>query len=504
MNQTSPRQASARHEARVFVRDTVFVFGAQLLTKLRGLMMMPLIIRGLGTEAFGVWSQILAFTVLASGIVGLNLHLSLIRAIAQDRRRAGVAYGTTLSVTLAVSLVVAGATLLLATPRTTRVILGQDDRLLLVLSFVIVIASTLRNLNLNLYRGIDRIRTRSLVDFVSSLVELLAIIIIVSCGFGLFEVVATSAAINALVALGTTVHAHSLVRLRRPDMDLIRAALRYGVPLIPASIAMWILDRSDRFVISHFLGQADVGIYSAHATLGSLVLFIQAPLQLALVPKIMQLWERDRPTAARYIEGSFRVYALMAIPFVATLPFLAPGLFIALANENVARNHASIDVALIAVGMSFWGLAVIETSGLYAAHKTRTIGAITAGCAMLNIGLTVSFVPRFGIVAAAGATALAYAVTWVGYALAASRVIPTTRRPGLLVRATAATLPGAGFCWLLDPQSLVAVAGAAAVAFLSYIPLLVVTGAVTKQERKWVLDRLKQKLARPTTGSSSP
>ena len=75
--------------ARAFILDMAVVFAAQVLTRLRGLLTMPLIIRGLGTDAFGTWSQTLAFTILVTAIVGLSLHHSLIRAIAADRSRAG-------------------------------------------------------------------------------------------------------------------------------------------------------------------------------------------------------------------------------------------------------------------------------------------------------------------------------------------------------------------------------------------------------------------------------
>lgn len=480
--------------ARAFLADTAFVFAAQVLTKLRGLLTMPLVIRGLGTEAFGTWSQTLAFTMLVMAVVGLNLHHSLIRFIAADRSVAGKAYGTTLFVSLASSSVFCLALGLGASPAMTDAMVGTHDQRILRLGLAIVVSSTIRSLNLNLYRATDRIKLRSVVDFAGSMLELAAIIVIVLLGYGIATVLLALALIGGAIALVTTIHGHRIAPIKWVDRALLRDALRYSAPLIPAAIAMWILDRSDRFVISRVLDQTHVGIYSAHYTIGGLIVFVLGPIQMALTPKVMQLWEKDRATAAKYVEHSFRIYVMLVLPFIAVAPLLAPALFRILANEQVAAG-CSLSVLLIALGTSFWGLAVIETCGLYAARRTRAIGLVTALCAGLNFLVCVVLVPRIGTVGAAAATAIAYGFTWLAYMAVARSVWTVSRSPSSIARAVLATIPVAAFTWLVPARSFLAIALIATTALLLYVALLLLTGAITPSERKVVVAAVRRKLS---------
>lgn len=487
-----------RADARTFLVDTVFVFGAQVLSKLRGLLLMPLLIHGLGVDTFGTWSQLLAFTVLVCAITGLNLHHSLIRFIAATPKEAAQAYATTLTTIVVVTMAVCALIGLSATSELRELLVGSTDPRILWLSLLVVVTAVVRNLNLNLYRAVGRLRFRSAVDFVGTTAELAALILIASLGRGLVELVLTLAVFGAVIAGATTLHGLRLTGLAAPDRALLSRALRYGVPLVPAAISMWFLDRSDRFVISYFRDQSAVGIYSAHYAIGSIILFVQAPLQVSLVPKIMQLWERDRTLAVQYIELSFRCFMAAAVFFIAVVPLLAPNVLTAIATAEVAAGSA-INVGLIALGLAFWGLCVIETCSLYPADKTRVVGAVTLLCAACNAALCVVLVPRLGIRGAAVATTVAYAICWLGLAKAANRVQPVSRSLGLAGRGLLAGAICGGLARLVDPAGLFATAGVLAVSASLFVALCILFGVVRAAERKAVVGWAKARYQRART-----
>jgi O-antigen/teichoic acid export membrane protein len=493
---SAPQAPTRAQSARFFLGDTAVVFGAQVLTKLRGLITLPLLVRGLGTEAFGTWSQTLAFTVLVTAIVGLNLHLSLIRFVASDRTKAGVAYSTTLFASVVVATALCATLGALASPRLTDALIGTPDRRVLWVALAIVVTTTVRNLNLNLYRATDRIRLRSLIDLLGSMIELSAIFVVFSLGLGLIEAFEALAVIGLVVAVATTVHANRVAPLRRPDSAQLTAALRYGAPLVPASVALWVLDRSDRFVISHYLTQAEVGIYSAHYAIGSLILFVQGPIQMALVPKVMQLWDKDRETASQYVAYSFRVYAMIAMLFVVCAPLLSPTLFRLVANEEIAR-HCRLNVLLIAGGTSLTGLAIIETCGLYAARRTGTVGIATAVCAGLNFVLCAVLVPLLGIKGAAIATLASYFLMWLAWFIAARALWSVPRGVGGLARAAVATIPVGLFVAIVAPTTLLTFVLVSLAAPVLYLFMLFATGAISPGERRAILRAVRRRLQRP-------
>lgn len=491
--------SNARADARTFLIDTVFVFGAQILSKLRGLLMMPLLIHGLGVDTFGTWSQLLAFTVLVCAITGLNLHHSLIRFIAATPADAAKAYATTLSAIIVVTALVCALIGSAATAGLRELLVGSTDPRILWLSLLVVLTAVVRNLNLNLYRAVGRLRFRSAVDFIGTTGELTALILVGTLGGGLNDLVWTLAICGGVIAAGTTLHGFRLTGISPPNRALLSKALRYGLPLVPAAISMWFLDRSDRFVISYFLDQSDVGIYSAHYAIGSIILFVQAPLQVSLVPKIMQLWERDRALAVRYIELSFRFFIAAAAFFLAVVPLLAPSVLHAIASSGVAAD-SSINVALIGLGLAFWGLSVIETCTLYSANRTRVVGGVTLLCAISNAGLCVVLVPRMGIRGAAIATAASYLLCWLGLAHSASSAQPVSRNLRLAARACAAATFCGALAWLTNPRSLAVTAGVLLVATILYGVLLVALRVIQRDETRalasWTRARYQRTLAR--------
>lgn len=484
-----------RSGARVFVVDTVFVFVAQLLGKLRGLLTMPLLIKGLGTDAYGTWSQILAFTVLVTAIVGLNLHHSLIRFVAAHPGDARRAYGGTWSMSLLASATVCLLLGMTATSTVVEAFVGTSDRVVFWLALGVVVTTTLKNINLNLYRALERVRVRSVIDFCSAMVELGLILAILHLGRGLREVLLAMVIVGAVVVTATTIHARGMVGFSTPSREMVVSSLRYGIPLIPAGVSMWILDRADRFLLSQFLDQTAVGIYSAHCVIGGLILYFQVPLQMTLVPKVMQLWEKDRSSAETYLALSFRIFAILAMFFAATIPSLAPSLFRLLANETIARG-SSLNVLLIAVGTSFWGLAVVETCVLYAANRTRTIGALTMGCAAVNIGVNVLLIPRLGVTGAAIGTVVAYGLTWAAYALAGAQTAAVQRGGASLLRAAVAAVPVALGVWLIRADSVLGLIFTPVVAAMAFVVLLVATGAITSAERALVTSWLRARIER--------
>src|ERR1051325_11920550 len=87
--------------ARAFALDTAVVAAAQLILKLRALVTIPLIVKGLGTAEYGVWVQTLALVDFSGSIFAANLHHPLVRYLSESPERGRSIYGTLLAATVA-------------------------------------------------------------------------------------------------------------------------------------------------------------------------------------------------------------------------------------------------------------------------------------------------------------------------------------------------------------------------------------------------------------------
>jgi O-antigen/teichoic acid export membrane protein len=482
--------ATAAGARRAFLVDNIIVFAAQIINKLRTIILLPLLVKGLGTAAFGVWSQTLAFATFAAGILGFNIHLSLVRFMADENTRNGKTYFTLLVSALALSTAGCAAMYVFTPESGVTFLIGAPDDRLFGLALVLVTATSIRLLNLNLYRATNRIFSRSAIDLASSLLELVAIIAAIAAGGTLHTALAISASANVITALGTGVHAATVTAPLGWDGRAFREALRYGAFLVPASLGILLLDRGDRFVLSRVLGPEAVGIYQAHYTLASVVSLVLGPIQTTLVPKVASLWSNDRDAARRYIEGSGRAFAAACFFLVGVLPVLSEPLFRIVANEQIATGSL-MSVLLLTSGTTLWGLSVVAQMSLFAAKRTSVIGAVTFLAALLNLGLNVVLAPHVGIIAASASTALTYLITFAAFAFWGGRELRVSWHPAFLLRAAIAAFAAGAIAYVAAPTSLIALVCVGIGAAVIYGGLLLALRAVTPEERRaaWSLIR---------------
>lgn len=434
----APAPPAKKRGLREFVADNAIVALALLLSKLRGILTLPLIVGTIGTAGYGVWSQLLAFVTLMAFVVCWNLHLPLIRFIAAKKSEAPRVFSTILLLEMA--LTAAGGLLLLPFSRQASALLLGDEELArhLAVGLLLVFFNNVRLVNVNVYRAYDRFLTRSIVELSASVIELAAIIVVLLATHDLFPAMVAMTVWSALVALFTTWHAGRLTGLGKPSLEIARRSLAYSAPLLPALLSLWVLDRADRFFVGRYLGDKEVGIYSASYAVGSLVLQAQAPFQMTLFPKVAQLWDSDRALARKYIELSNKFFLTLAIPFTVASYVVAPALLVKLGNEEISANSALLTV-LIAAGVTLYGVSVMQVQVLHGARRTGVQGLVSIAAALLNVALNIVLLPRIGTVGAAVATLVAYGATAAALAVAAHKQLPISYFPGYLAKCAAAS-----------------------------------------------------------------
>ena len=396
--------------AREFVLDTAVVAAAQFLLKFRGLIAIPLIVKILGTAQYGVWVQTLALIDFSASLAGLNLYHPLVRFLAEKPARGKSIYSTLMTATAAVSL--AGSVVVFVTADAiSRFILGDAAYGWHIrAAAILVLCYNVRLFNFNAYRATGRLKERSLVELLSTFGLLLSISLLLWNGRGLLQVFIFMAVWESVLALALTLHLSRIVGWGPLDTELLRTALRYALPLIPAGLSIWMLDRGDRLVIGFYLGPKAVGIYSANYAIAGLLMIFQTPLQMTLFPKVSALWESNRASALRYISVSNKLFLTFAIPFVIGFPFLSGKFLSRIGNAEIGAGGALLTF-LIGAGVLMWGVSVMQSQIFFGARRTMAIGIVTVAAAILNLVLNLLLVPVWGMEASAFSTLISYFLT---------------------------------------------------------------------------------------------
>ena len=456
---------------REFAIDTVVVAATQLIVRLRGLVLLPLIVNLLGTAAYGVWAQVVAFASFVSALVSLNFHLPLVREIAADRSSAGVVYTSLLLATLAISGVVGGVLALLPGPIGVVLLDSGDAARFVQLGLLLMLVNNVRMLNTNLYRATDRLAIRSASELLSAVGEVVGILITLRRDGSVEDVLVFMVAWNGVIAGGQTIHGFAIAGWRTPRWSIVAAAVRYAVPLLPASFANFALDRIDRFVVGYYHGAEGVGIYAANYAIAGLVMMAQTPFQITLLPKVAALWDRDRDQAARYIEISMAVFLTLAIPFVVGVPLVAGVALTVLGNSTIA-GEAGWTTLLIAGGVTCWGVAIIQAQVFYGARRTTAWGLLTISATGVNLVMNFAMVPWFGVAGAAAATLAAYGALAVATTVLARPILAVRFDLRHLATCVVAAVGMAGFLLLVPPDdgpSLLVVVVLAAALYLAIL-----------------------------------
>ena len=203
--------------------------------------------------------------------------------------------------------------------------------------------------------------------------------------------------------------------------ELLRQMNKFGIPLVPSALALWVVNFVDRFFLAVFKGQVEVGVYSVAVRISSVIVFIMIAFRLAW-PAFAYSIEDEQEAKRTY--AFVLTYLLFLCSWISlALGLLAPWLVRLLAPKpEFAR--ASEAVALLAFASTLYAGYTVIAIGIGRARKTQLNWIVTGTAAVVNIGLNFALIPPFGMIGAAVSTAVAYFVLFLGMTWNAQRVWP--------------------------------------------------------------------------------
>jgi O-antigen/teichoic acid export membrane protein len=176
--------------------------------------------------------------------------------------------------------------------------------------------------------------------------------------------------------------------------------LRYGVPLVPATVLGWVVFAVDRTLLVSFRDLEEAGYYGLASRVTAPLLLAVSAFGVAWAPLIMsQARARHPELRARTLTA---VLAGMAAGFLVLVLFADP---LVRLLGGVDYAPASRAVPGLALGWLGWGAATVLLTEFAVTKRTLAISAISGFGAAANVVLNVILIPPFGFTGAAWATA---------------------------------------------------------------------------------------------------
>jgi O-antigen/teichoic acid export membrane protein len=198
------------------------------------------------------------------------------------------------------------------------------------------------------------------------------------------------------------------LRLDQVSRTLGRDLAVYGFPMAPTLIGNWALSLSDRYILEHFRGAAEIGWYSASYSIAEKALMLPfSALLFAATPILIAGWERgDRPQVMGGLQEITRWHLIISVPMLIGISVLARDLVGLLVADEFLRGYRI--VPLVATGVFLWGLSQYVTRVFILLKKSSTLMLIVLTATVTNVLSNLLLVPSLGYIGAGISTAIGY------------------------------------------------------------------------------------------------
>ncbi len=312
----------------------------------------------------------------------------------------------------------------------------------LALPIFTAIASQLLQCRLAVYQCEERLFAYSgFVALQSLSTTVLTLYLVVWTRHGAVGLLAARA-IGAAIALLTAACLSGSILRAPAQWSYVRDTLRLSLPLVPHGLIGFGLIAIDRFILQHYRPLAEVGLYAMAYNIGMIMTMVTAALSRAWTPLFYSLLrggEEERSAAAKIFEQ-----LLVLLTFVASSGVLLAPVCVHWFLGSSYWPIAKLAPILLGAYLfhSFFALFQLR---VIQARRTSLVSMVSGTALATNVVLNLLWVPNFGMVGAAYATLVAYAVESIIMAVVAHRVLPLTHRRARPILALA--IFGAALAW---------------------------------------------------------
>jgi len=455
-----------------------------LVSRILAVLLLPLYTRYLSPSDYGKVETLIALTTVVGIVLRFGIHSAFFRFYFDspdpDARRLVLRTSFWFTMAMATAGLLGG--LLVAAPIADVLFGSTDDAELVMAAFVGLWAG----MNYEQLTSLFRVEERS-VAFVSASLANVGLTI----GATLLLVVALDKGpIGVIVGnfTGTLIVYVVLIGYRRDqlglqfDRGLLREMNRFGIPLIPTALFLWVTNFSDRLFLVRLADTTEVGLYSVGVRIASAMVLLLTAFRLAW-PAFAYSIDDDRE--ARRTFAYVLTYLVALTTWVATsLALLSPWIVDWIAAPAFAESSRVVGPLAFAA-VAFGGYIVVAI-GVGRAKRTQFNWVVTGAAAVVNIVLNLLLIPPYGMMGAAVATVAAYSTMFVGMVWWSQRIYPIPYQWRRVLTAAAAGVALAAIGKLTD-AGLAAALPLALVYPLALLPL----GFYLPAERRAITRRLR-------------
>ena len=384
-------------------KNTIIIFFGKVCTQFISFFLLPLYTAYLTTSEYGIVDLIQTYVTLLVPIITLELEMSIFRWLIDSREKEQETKKLISNnfFVLLVSLSIFSLLFIIVTFFTN-----------IPFKFVIlidIIVCVLSGNFLQISRGLGKITDFSISCILTGLTTVISNIILITILHMQAEGMIISMAIaNGVCALYLFIRLklYKMINLSVVDLKLLKEMYKYSIPLVPNGISWWIVNVSDRSIISIALGASFNGLYAISNKFPTIISSLTGIFNLSWSESAsLHINSKDRDEFFSDITNTvIKLFSYLGVGMIACMPFVFPIMI------NSKYNNAYLYIPPLVIGTVF-NVAICLYSQIYLAKKmSKQVATTTIIGAVVNILINIVFIKYIGLYAAAISTMISYII----------------------------------------------------------------------------------------------
>ncbi len=387
-----------------YLAENIALFSvSNFVSKILVFLLVPLYTDVLTTSEYGIADIMQVTLLLLVPALTLNMGEAALRFGIEERDKRGSILRIGLSYILRADAVVVGLCVI------GFAFTGQEVRKYLLMFAILFIANALYEYLVLYFQGCEAVPvvvigsiTSTLTMIVSNIIFLLVIKIGLN-GYIFSQIIAFALASSVMLILGKSAGiTHDL----KDDDELKSQMLAYGTPLIAYSTGSWINNAADRYIVLALCGVAVNGVYGVAYKIPAILMVFQRIFAQAWQMSATKSYKDDKSN--EFFTRMYRTYNCFMVIGCAVLIILVNPIAQFMFRKEFYEAWIFVPPLLISV---IFGALTGFLGSICLAHKdSKAMGAATSIGAVANVAMNFAFIPYFGAMGAAVATAISYAI----------------------------------------------------------------------------------------------
>jgi O-antigen/teichoic acid export membrane protein len=467
---------------KLFAQRIGLIGATNLLLSLSGIILLPVLTKNLPIEEYGIWAQIMVTIGLVPSLVMLGLSYTMVRFLPSLKKKEEIqeVFYSILFLILLTSLIASLLIYIFSKP--LAYILFESNVTIVKVLSIIVFIECINDLFLNYLRAKEKIKLYSILMTTKTSTQVILVFLFVTIGMGILGATIGVLISVLLIFLILTFIVISDIGIKVPKCTNIKGYLNFGLPTVPSNLSMWVVNSSDRYVISILLGAAYVGYYSPGYSLGSIISIFLAPFSFLLPTILSKNYDEGNLNTVKVIlEYSLKYFLIISIPAVFGLSLLSKPILTILTTPEIA-SQTYIITPFVAFSTLLFGFYTILFQIIILNKNTKVVGKIWIFAAILNLGLNFFLIPYIGIIGAAITTLIAFIFSFVITAHNSSKIIKFNVNYIVICKSIFASVIMSAVIVLIKPSTLLEIASTIGFCVVIYTVMLLVLQGFDKNE----------------------